>query len=207
VVPTSRTTPQRLVANLHGVCNPPGYACGYWVHAASDRGFLVCPTGNSSCGPGQYNAPTWTEPFEKMDEDLERAIGTVDAQYPGEMTREGAVLTGFSKGAYAAVRIVALHPGRWPYLVLNEADVTISAASLRTAGVRAVALIAGEIGGQIAGERRTLAQLQKAGYPARLWVMPKAGHFYSSNIDDIMGEAIDWVVAHGEAADAGADGR
>ncbi len=31
----------RLIANLHGLCNPPGYACGYWTGAASARGFLV----------------------------------------------------------------------------------------------------------------------------------------------------------------------
>jgi hypothetical protein len=34
--------------------------------------------------------------------------------------------------------------------------------------------------------------------------MPNAGHYYSANIDEIMAEAIDWVVANGEAADAGA---
>jgi dipeptidyl aminopeptidase/acylaminoacyl peptidase len=173
------------------------------VHAASERGFLVCPTGNGSCGPGAYNAPTWTEPFEKMDEDLERAIGAVMKEYPEEIARDGAVLTGFSKGAYAAARIAAMHPGRWPYLVLNEADVTLTVPMLRAAGVRAVALIAGEVGGQIAGERRTAAALAKQGYPARLWVMPRAGHFYSADIDTIMAEAIDWVIANGESADAG----
>jgi hypothetical protein len=203
VAPTSRAKPQRLMVNLHGMCNPPGYACGYWVHAASERGFLVCPTGNGSCGAAAYNAPTWTESFEKMDDDLERAIGVVMARYPEEITRDGAILTGFSKGAYAAPRIAAMHPGRWPYLVLNEADVSLDVPSLRKAGVRAVALIAGEIGGQIAGERKTVATLTKQGYPARLWVMPKAGHFYSANIDAIMAEAIDWAIANGETSDAG----
>jgi dienelactone hydrolase len=165
---------------------------------------LVCPTGNATCGSSQYNAPTWTESFEKMDEDLERAIAAVDGQYPGEVARDGAVLTGFSRGGWAAVRIASLHPGRWPYLLVNEANVSLTVPALRAAGVRAVALVAGEIGGEIAGERKTAAALAKQGYPARLWVMPKAGHFYSANIDAIMGEAIDWLVANGEASDAGA---
>lgn len=58
----SRSTklPARLVTNLHGVCNPPGYACGYWTESASKVGFLVCPEGNSTCGAG--GPPTWTEP-------------------------------------------------------------------------------------------------------------------------------------------------
>jgi hypothetical protein len=205
VVPSSRAKPQRLLANLHGMCNPPGYACGYWVQAASERGFLVCPTGNASCGPGAYNAPTWTESFDKMDEDLERALATVDAQYPGEITRDGAILTGFSRGAYAAAEIVKKHPGRWPYLLLNEADVALDAKSLRAAGVRAVAMVAGEIGGQVGGERATVARLVAQKFAARLWVMPKAGHFYSANIDDIMREAIAWLLSFEDAADGGAD--
>ncbi len=202
-VPPAAPSPRRLIANLHGVCNPPGYACGYWVHAGSERGFLVCPTGNATCGPSMASAPTWTEPFERMDEDLEKAIATVADAYPGEVGRDGAVLTGFSRGGYAAVRLAQLHPGRWPYLLVTEADVSLSAPLLRAWGVRAVALVAGEIGGQIAGERKTAEALARQGFPARLWAMPKAGHYYSANIDAIMGEAIDWMLANGET-DGGA---
>ncbi|MDB5220147.1 MAG: hypothetical protein JWO86_8074, partial [Myxococcaceae bacterium] len=193
----------RLIANLHGVCNPPGYACGYWVEAASKVGFLVCPEGNGHCGAN--GPPTWTEPVAKMDADLERAIGVVDAAYPGEVVRDGAVLTGFSLGAYAAVQIARNHPGRWPYLVLNEADVALDAAQLRAAGVRAVALLAGENGSQVAGERRTADRLSKQGFPARLWVMKGAGHYYSGDIDTLMAEAIAFVLAAPDVTnDAGA---
>src|SRR6185369_12862514 len=45
VVPRSTALPARLLANLHGVCNPPGYACGYWIEAAANTGFLICPEG------------------------------------------------------------------------------------------------------------------------------------------------------------------
>ena len=202
VVPRKVGGKHRLIANLHGVCNPPGYACGYWVEAASKVGFLVCPEGNSRCG-GPKGPPTWTEPVAKMDADLERAIGVVEEKYPGEMSREGSVLTGFSMGASAAVQIARNHPGRWPYLVLNEADVALDVASLRASGVRAVALIAGEIGSQVAGERRTAERLAKQGFPARLWVMKGAGHHYSGDIDTIMAEAIAFVLAEG--GDASAD--
>jgi predicted esterase len=196
VAPTSRATPQRLLVNLHGICNPPGYACGYWVPAAAASGFLICPTGNARCGKAQYDAPTWTLDADGMDRDLETAIGVVEAQHPGEIGRDGAILTGFSKGAYAAVTIAARHPGRWPYLILNEADVSLSAKTLKAAQVRAVALIAGELSGQAPGERRTAAALEKEGFPVKLWLMPKAGHWYSENIDTIMREAIAFVVAH-----------
>lgn len=188
----------RLIANLHGLCNPPGYACGYWTGAASARGFLVCPEGNSTCGPG--GPPTWDESFDGMDRDLERAIDDVSGLYPNEVDRTGAVLTGFSRGAYAAPFLAARHPNRWPYLVLVEADVPLDAAALRRAGVKAVALLAGEWGSQIGGERATANKLRAQGFPARFWTMSKAGHYYSADIDALMGEAIDWVVRQGEVA-------
>jgi len=193
-VPSSTEGPHRLIANLHGLCNPPGYACGYWTRAGSEEGFLVCPTGNSTCGTGAGAPPTWTEGDGDIDRDLERAVAAVDAQYPDQMTREGAVLTGFSRGAYAAGRIAVMHPGRWPYLLLTEADVPLDAHTLRAAGVRGVAMLAGEIGSQVQGERRTVQRLSAQGMRAHLWVMPRAGHYYSANIDEIMREALDWLV-------------
>lgn len=197
VVPAAAgRAPHRLIAMLHGVCNPPSYACGQWSHAASLHGVLVCPTGNAICTTESPGAPTWDESFAKIDEDLERAIAKVSDRFPGETTREGAILVGFSRGAYAAAIIAARHAGRWPFLILNEADTELSLPMLRQGKVRAVALIAGEWGSQVKGERKNADDLTKKGYPIRLWVMPKAGHHYSANIDDIMSEAIEFLVSH-----------
>jgi predicted esterase len=200
VAPSSWSKPQRLIANLHGMCNPPGYACGYWTHAASEQGFLVCPTGNAECAKG---VPTWTEGFDQADDDLEKAIATVEAQYPDEISRDGSILTGFSLGATMASLIAMKHPARWPYLILIEAQVALSVEKLRAAGVRAVALIAGEIGANVYGDRAITDALNAQGFPARFWIMPKAGHYYSANIDDIMKEAMEWLLAQGDG-DAGA---
>ncbi len=194
--PSSRAAPQRLVANLHGLCNPPGYACGYWTKAASEVGFLVCPEGNARCGAGENAAPTWTESFDAMGDDLDKAVAATEAAFPDQVTREGAVLTGFSRGAYAAAAIATRHPGRWPFLVLVEADVSLSAPMLERAGVRAVAMLAGEWGTQLAGSRQTCDTLARAGYPIRLFVMPKAGHYYSADIDEQMRQALAFVLAH-----------
>ncbi len=186
----------RLIANLHGICNPPGYACGYWTQSGSERGFLVCPEGNSTCGGG--GPPSWDESLVDMDKDLEKSIDVVSAQYPGEVVREGAILTGFSRGAWAAPTIAAMHPGRWRYLILNEADVTLTKSTLEKAGVRAVVLMAGQWGTQIAGERATVAKLQKEGFPAMFIMMPSAGHYYSANIDELMRQAMQFVIQEGE---------
>ena len=185
VAARSTKAPARLLANLHGVCNPPGYACGYWTEAAASTGFLVCPSGNSRCGAG--GPPTWTESFTQIDADLETSIALVDARYPGAFGREGSVLTGFSLGATAAYQIALAHPGRWPYLVLVEADVSLDKAQLEKAGIRAVALVA--------GERTTAARLEKQGFRAKLWVMKGAGPHYSADIDAIMAEALAFVLS------------
>lgn len=178
----------RLLANLHGVCNPPEYACGYWSRAAATWGTLVCPEGNSRCGTD--GPSTWTQSTAKTDEDLERAIVAA-----GALRTERDILTGFSLGAYAAAEIARRHPGRWAYLILTEADVPLDAAKLRAAGVRAVAMVAGELGTQIHGERRTVAQLTAQKFPAKLFVMKKAGHHYSADVDDVMAEALAFVTS------------
>jgi hypothetical protein len=193
--------PARLVGHLHGVCGAPSYACGKWIGAGASAGLLVCPTGNAHCGasplgPPSWEADTWPELLALMDTDLEAAIARVAQKRPGEVSREGAVLTGYSRGAYAAVPIARKHPGRWPYLVLIEADVPVTAKALRAAGVRAVAFVGGEQGTQIAGERATTEALGKEDFPARLFVMKHTGHLYAVDMEDVMRDALAFVLEH-----------
>lgn len=200
----------RLLAMLHGVCNPPGYACGHIWPAAVERGFLVCPTGNGRCAwnctdcraDRKDGPPSWEESFDDADRDLERAVAKVDALHPGEIDREGAVLMGFSRGAWIALHAARRHPGRWPYLVLIEADVQVAAASLRAAGVRAVALMPGGWGLNVKGMGDNVAQLVRDGMRARLFTMPKAGHHYSEGIDELLREVLRWLLGE----DAGVSG-
>jgi len=199
--PRTGEQPWRVIGHLHGICYPPSYSCGRWMGAAADLGVLVCPTGNARCGdagvgPPSWEAPTWDELVALMDGDLERSIAKVEAKHRGSIRRDGGVLTGFSRGAYAAPVIARMHPGRWPYLVLIEANVPLAAASLRKAGVRAVALVAGETGTEIAGERKTVAALEETGFPVRLFVMPHVAHFYSDDMDQIMTDALAFVTGH-----------
>lgn len=193
--------PFRLVAHLHGVCGAPSYACGKWIGAGVDVGAMVCPTGNAKCGdspygPPSWEAPTWGELVLAMDRDLETSIRKVEAKHHGTIRREGAILTGYSRGAYAALPIARAHPHRYPYLVLIEANVPATADGLTKSGVRAVAFVAGEKGDEIAGLRKTEATLGAAGFPARLFVMPNTGHLYSDDMERVMAEALAFVLAH-----------
>jgi pimeloyl-ACP methyl ester carboxylesterase len=216
VTPDTPEGPRRLITMIHGVCTPPSYVCGAFRHAAASFGVLVCPVGNALCGPEETSAPTWEESFAEIDSDVETAITAVRENGHVGFTREGAVLAGYSRGGYAAVILAVRHPGRWPYLVITEADVDLTVAMLEGARVRAVALIAGEWGDQIGGERKTVETLIHEGYPARLFVMPKTGHPYSADIDAIMQGALDFVLhpsvataepPSGPTPDASSDGR
>ncbi len=129
-----------------------------------------------------------------MDQDLEQSVRAVEAKRPGGLRREGAILTGYSRGAYAAPIVARRQPGRWPYLVLIEANVPLLASMLRAAQVRAVALVAGEQGTEIAGMRRSEHALQAEGVRARLFVMRRTGHLYSDDVDDVMYEALAFVL-------------
>ena len=199
--------PWRLVANLHGTCGGPDYACGSWIKAGVEVGALVCPTGNAHCGPSassppSWEAPSWGELVLDMDADLERSIAIVSSRAPRAIRREGGILTGYSRGGYAVPFIAGMHPGRWPLLLVVEADATLDPASLQRAHVRAVALIAGEWGDQLGGMKKSADALAGASFPARLFVMPRTAHLYSTNIDDVMRDALDFLVAYD--GDAGA---
>ncbi|WP_146653224.1 hypothetical protein [Labilithrix luteola] len=191
----------RLIGHLHGMCGAPSYACGKWVGAAVESGFLICPTGNGRCGdspvgPPSWEAPSWSELVALMDADLEASIAKVAAKYPSGFRRDGAVLTGYSRGAFAAPVIARRHPGRWPYLVLIEANAPLKVAELCKSGVLAVSLVAGEWGTEIEGERKTETELVAAGFPARLFVMPKTGHLYSDDMERVMHDALAFVLAN-----------
>jgi hypothetical protein len=196
VMPDEGVESPRLVAMIHGACTPPSYACGAWASAASEVGVMVCPVGNSTCGPEGTGPATWEGPFSGIDTDLEASIEATRRATGLPSSRQGAILAGYSRGGYAAVILAVRHPGRWRSLIVNEADVELTVPMLRGAGVRSVALIAGEYGTQIAGERRTVDALVEGGYPARLWTMPRVGHPYSADIESIMREAIAFVLEH-----------
>jgi pimeloyl-ACP methyl ester carboxylesterase len=185
----------RLVAGMHGQCGGPSYACGSWIDAGTERGFMVCPTGNEHC-TSDIGPPSWDESFTLMDQDLELSIKIAQKKTDAGFDREGSVLVGFSRGGWAAIDLVRRHPGRWPYLILIEADVTINKAYLEASKVHAVAMIAGELGTELPGEQKSVDAMKAAGYPAQLFIMPKTAHLYSTNIDEIMRNALDFVLAH-----------
>ena len=173
------------------MCTPPAYSCGRWLGAAEEAGVLVCPTGNAPCADSPA-LPTWEEPFAKIDEDLEAALARVETRYPRSWTRHGAILTGYCGGLCCRHHCPAAS-GALALLILNEADVELTLPTLKAARIRAVALIAGEWGDQIAGERER-GRVGGAAHPSSGDAQNRPSLF--RNIDDIMRDAIAFVVSH-----------
>ena len=48
----------------------------------------------------------------------------------------------------------------------------------------------------LAGSRKTCDALARQGFPIRLFVMPKAAHSYSADIDERMRQALAFVLAY-----------
>ena len=185
----------RLIAHLHGQCAPPVYSCGQWIDAGAERGVLICPTGNEHCNDSPTGPAMWDESFALMDQDLERSVSIVSKKLgDGGVDRHGAIMTGFSRGAWAAIEIVRMHPGRWPLLVLVEGDVWINKAYLESSKVRAVAMVAAEQGTELPGMRKSVDAMKAAGYPAELFIMPKTYHLYSTDIEQVMRQALSFVI-------------
>jgi dienelactone hydrolase len=191
-----------VLVNLHGMCNAPEYSCAPWLAAAGESHFVTCPRGGERCGADGGFGPYWARDAALVDEDLNRAIDAIDRESGGRLERAGAVLTGFSRGGYLALDLAKREPGRWPYLVIVEADVRVDAAMLEKAGVKAIAFVTGELSTQRRGMEKSAAALSTAGVRSKLWVMPGAGHAYSTDIAAIAKEALTFI----EAGRAGAGG-
>ncbi len=199
--------PVRLIGHIHGVCGGPPYACGKWLGAATEVGAIVCPTGNTPCGDtASWEAPSWQALVLEMDRDLEKSVGQVGAAHPGALSRDDAILTGFSRGGFAVPEIARMHPGRWPLLAVIEANAPMHAPRLREAGVRKVALVAAEHGAERAGMTRTHEQLVAARVPSRLFIMPRSSHLYPDDIDAIMRRVLGFLTEASAEGTAATDG-
>lgn len=189
-----------LLVNLHGMCNAPEYSCAPWLDAAGETHFVTCPRGGERCGADGGFGPYWARDASNVEADLDRAIDALDDASHGRLERSRAVLTGFSRGGYLALDLAKREPGRWPYLVIVEADIRVDAAMLEKAGVKAIALVTGELSTQRHGMEKSASALALAGFRSRLWVMPGAGHAYSTDIATIAREALSFVESSGPGA-------
>ncbi len=174
--------PRPVTIVLHGNFDRPEWECATWRPVAAWRGFVLCPRG----------VPTpWASPREDrwtyrggapgVQREIEAALAALEERYPGRVTREDAVLAGFSLGAILAPRIATGSPGSYPYLFLVEGGEGGLAGDwarrLGAAGVKGLGL-AMSAPGRRRIAREAASRFRHAGIDAIFVDMKGAGHDY-----------------------------
>ena len=198
--PADTTAPRPAIVYLHGMWASPEDSCGYFEHAATPFGFLVCPRGNAPLGEGRMWAGTYASVAPQLHAALDAAgrlgAGKLDRHAPG-------TIVGYSNGAYFAVEIAYAEPGRWTGLVLLSMHLELDVPRLKSAGVRRVVLAAGDKDGARPSMQALAERTDSAGLPARFVSLGPGGHPFPPSLDGPMCDAIAWV----RGADAAACGN
>jgi predicted esterase len=191
--PVSAEPRAPLVVFLHATCMQPASVCDAFGTAARDPGWLVCPSGNSTC----YGEPDWHGPGPEKAAFLASALAKVDERIATFVDARPGVLIGWSRGAFAARDILdASHEplaGRFRGLVLIAAHVMPPAAKLKKAGIERVVMAAGDYDGARPTMTKAIETLRASGLEARYVSLGKIGHAWPSDFDARMREPIAWA--------------
>jgi pimeloyl-ACP methyl ester carboxylesterase len=189
--PFQEQGPAPLTVLLHGICNNPKVTCGWFQPGDLAPSWQVCPAGNSPCGRDSYQ---WsTSPAPRLEEHVSSGLARVQERYGERISREGAVLVGFSLGAFAAVSLLSSGTRRFDGLVLVGASVAPTPEQIALAGVRRVAFAAGDFDSAAPAMRRAAAALEKQGIQARYESLGRTGHVIPDSTSAPIGRLIDWA--------------
>lgn len=180
------------VVYLHGIHGLPQNGCPWLREGASELGWLVCPAASSQLPNGTFS---WGGSLADQHAVVARAERA--AQAAGADAKSANVLVGFSQGSYLAVDLVSHQLGSYKGLVLLAAEVEPSADVLRSAGVKRVALGAGQLDGSYAPLRRTAARLEREGIEVRFVDLGAIGHTYQTTETAALASAIAWAGGKG----------
>jgi predicted esterase len=202
--PVDTAAPRPAIVYLHGMWASPEDSCGYFEHATTPFGFLVCPRGNAplagrhvSGSAGAWSTPDgrmWTGTYSTVAPQLRAALDAAGRLLPGKLDRAASgTLIGYSNGAYFAVEVACSEPGRWTGLVLLSMRLELDVARLTAAGVQRVVLAAGEKDGARASMQALATRTDAAGLATRFVSLGETGHQFPPDLDARMCDAVAWV--------------
>jgi predicted esterase len=188
--PADASAPRPAIVYLHGMWASPEDSCGYFAHAATPFGFLVCPRGNAPLGSGRM----WTGTYATVAPQVHAALDAARGLAPGKLDRKAhGTLMGFSNGAYFAVEVACSEPDRWTGLVLLSMRLDLDVARLKAAGVRRIVLGAGEKDAAHDAMQSLAQRTDADGLPTRFVSLGDVGHQFPPDVDARMCDAIAWV--------------
>jgi hypothetical protein len=196
--PISNEPRAPFVVLLHATCMQPAWVCDWFGNAGRDAGWLVCPSGNSTCA----GEPDWHGPGPEKAAFLENALRKVESSLPNFVDEQPGVLIGWSRGAFAARDI--LYAGiddvqsfplakRFRGLVLMAAAMTPEPSKLQRAGITRVVMAAGDYDGAKSVMVSAVAALRAGGIEVRYVSLGKIAHVWPNDFEARMREPIAWA--------------
>lgn len=191
IVITPGTIEPTVVVYLHGMWASPEDSCSFFERAVADA-VLICPRGNAPAQSGGAFRGTLLEKRRSLDAALDTARELVR---PRTIATAGGIAMGFSSGAAFALELALAEPGRWSGLVLMSMKLHIDPAKVRAAGVKRVALAAGELDGSRSSLMSNEKLLVSAGVEARFFSPGPVGHHFATDMEARMADVLAWVRA------------
>jgi len=180
---------ERAIVYLHGACGDPRAPLA-WSSVAVEVGTLITIRGDRACGKNERYY--WGPDARQLEARVSRALARVAEVRGAAFEPASVVLMGYSQGATRAQELHALHPERYPRVILAGIPVPPSARHL--AKVRAVAVL----GGQLEHTRPMRAgvwALQAHRIPVRFDLFPGARHGeFGPDAERVMRETFDWLL-------------
>ena len=179
-----------LMVMLHGMCALPEYECPVFRGGATADNWLLCAPGPAACAGG---GAMWVGSTKTLIRAVAQPLQALGERHAERIDPRRKALVGYSLGAAAALRIAIAEPGQWSGLMIVNAGVEPSAATLRKAGVRRIALVAGERDRSAQKLKRAATRLKRAGVDAQYFSMGAVGHYFDASSEARMVEALKWL--------------
>jgi predicted esterase len=180
-----------ITVYLHGMCASGQLECPAFA-SASRAGWLVCPDGNVSCQGGGFMWAGMPRPLEAR---IDAALAALRATGGAQVGEGPMAIVGYSLGAPAAMLQVMREPYRYDRLMIVNASMEPSVAQMKRAGVRRVALVAGERDATVHKLRAAALRLAGGGVDARFFALAATDHYFNATSQAQLAAPLAWLLA------------
>lgn len=154
-----------------------------------EHGWLLCPDGNVSYGPGGF---AWNVSGSKRRvDDALAALAAVHGDLVGE---HRGLLIGYSLGAAAAWHQLEHSAEPWAGLALINTKLRVNPSVVKAKGLQRVAFIAGQNDESAAAMSASANRLRRSGIDARFFTLEKTGHYFDDETWKRMAPALQWAL-------------
>ncbi len=184
------TTPKPAVVLLHGMCGAPENACPFFADGGRDVGHLVCPRANRSCSGG---GSIWGGTLEERKAVIDEAVNSLRNHEGAQLDDHGAVLAGFSQGAFLALEIASQGESAYQGLLLVGAHVKPNRKKLEAAGIKRVVLAAGAYDGARPAMEEEAKRLEGGAIAVRFVSLGAVPHTYVEESPGAIARSLRWL--------------